>query len=120
MRRTGVLRRYPAMRGLLFDLPGVVERARANIEAAGLEGRCRRAAGNFFEAVPPGADAYLLRHIIHDWDDEKSLTILRNVHRIIGPAGKLLVVEGVVPPGNDPSFTKLLDLAMLVIPGGKE
>jgi hypothetical protein len=71
---TALLRRYPAMQGVLFDLPGVVERARANIEAAGLEGRCQRVAGNFFEAVPPGADAYLMRHIIHDWDDDKSLT----------------------------------------------
>jgi hypothetical protein len=117
---TAVLNRHPTMRGMLYDLPGVADRARNNFETAGLAGRCQVIGGSFFESVPPGADAYLLRHIIHDWDDEKSLTILRNVHRIIGPAGKLLVVEGVVPPGNDPSFTKLLDLAMLVIPGGKE
>jgi hypothetical protein len=115
-----VLRRYTAMRGVLFDLPGVVERARANIEAAGLGGRCRVVAGNFFEAVPPGADAYLLRHIIHDWDDDRSLTILRHCRGATGQGGKLLVVEGVVPPGNEPSASKFFDLAMMVLPGGME
>jgi ubiquinone/menaquinone biosynthesis C-methylase UbiE len=115
-----LLRRYPEMQGILFDLPGVVERARADIEAAGLEGRCRRVAGSFFEAVPPGADAYLMRHIIHDWDDEKSITILRNCRRVMAQGGKLLVVEGVVPPGNEPSVSKFYDLAMMVLPGGME
>jgi hypothetical protein len=76
--------------------------------------------GSFFEQVPAGGDAYLLRHIIHDWDDERSLTILKNVRRVIPPAGRLLVVEMVIPPGNEPSFGKLLDLTMLVIPGGME
>jgi ubiquinone/menaquinone biosynthesis C-methylase UbiE len=117
---TAVLKKHTALRGILYDLPGVAERARKNIEAAGLANRCQVIGGSFFESVPPGADAYMMRHIIHDWDDEKALTILRNVHRVIGPTGKLLLIEGVVPPGNDPSFTKLLDLAMLVIPGGKE
>jgi len=117
---TAVLQRYPTMQGILYDLPGPAERAKAAIEAAGLTARCQVLGGNFFESVPPRADTYLLRHIIHDWDDEKSLTILRNIHRVMGPSGKLLLVEGVVPPGNGPSFTKLLDLAMLVVPGGKE
>jgi SAM-dependent methyltransferase len=117
---TAVLQNYPTMQGLLYDLPGVAERARGRIEAAGLLGRCQVVCGNFFEAVPRGADAYLLRHVIHDWDDAKSLAILRNVHQVMGPAGKLLLVEGVVPPGNAPSFSKLLDLNMLVVPGGKE
>jgi hypothetical protein len=61
-----------------------------------------------------------MRHIIHDWDDQKATTILRNVHQAIGKDGRLLVVEGVIPPGNDPCFGKLLDLTMLTIPGGKE
>ena len=116
----GVLGRYPEMRGILFDLPGVVERARAEIEAAGLADRCEVVGGSFFEAVPGGADAYLLRHIIHDWDDEKAAAILRNVRRAMGEGARLLVVEGVIPPGNEPSFGKLLDLTMLVIPGGLE
>jgi hypothetical protein len=117
---TAVLRRYPAMQGILFDLPAVGERAKSNIEAAGLEGRCQLMAGNFFQSVPAGADAYLMRHIIHDWDDEKSITILSNCRQVIGQGGKLLVIEGVVPPGNEPSVSKFFDLAMMVLPGGME
>jgi 16S rRNA G1207 methylase RsmC len=117
---TALLRRYPAMQSILFDLPGVVERAKANIEAADLERRCQVVAGNFFEVVPPGADAYLMRHIIHDWDDDKAITILRHCRRAMGQGGKLLVVEGVVPPGNEPSHSKFFDLAMMVLPGGME
>jgi hypothetical protein len=108
------------MHSILFDLPAVSERAKANLEAAGLEGRCAVQAGNFFESVPPGADAYLMRHIIHDWDDEKSITILRNCRRAMGQGGKLLIVEGVVPPGNEPSVSKFFDLAMMALPGGME
>jgi hypothetical protein len=117
---TAILRRHPAMRGVLFDLPGVVERAKANIQAAGVGERCQAVGGSFFETVPAGSDAYLLRHIIHDWDDEKATRILQNVHRGMHKDGKLLVVESVIPPGNDPCSAKLLDLAMLVIPGGQE
>lgn len=115
-----ILKKYPAMQGVLHDLPGVVERARTNLEASGLEGRCQVVAGSFFETVPPGADAYFMRHIIHDWDDEKSLTILRHCRRATSPGGRLLLVEGVVPPGNEPSISKFFDLAMLVLPGGME
>jgi hypothetical protein len=115
-----VLQRTPSLQGILFDLPHVIERAKANVQAAGLSGRCRTEAGNFFESVSAGGDAYLLRHIIHDWYDERSLAILRNVRKVMPAAGKLLVVEGVIPPGNEPSVTKLLDLNMLVIPGGME
>jgi hypothetical protein len=117
---TTVLKKYPGMQGILFDLPGVTERAKANLQAAGLADRCKVIGGNFFESAPGGADAYLMRHIIHDWDDERSTKILQNVHRAMGKEGRLLVVEGVIPPGDDPSFSKLLDLTMLVIPGGKE
>jgi hypothetical protein len=117
---TAILRRHPAMRGVLFDLPGVVERAKANIQTAGVGERCQAVGGSFFESVPEGADAYLLRHIIHDWDDEKATRILQNVYRGMNKDGKLLVVESVIPPVNDPCLAKLLDLAMLVIPGGQE
>lgn len=116
----GVLRKYPKMQGILFDLPHVAERAKLNIEAAGLADRCQVVGGSFFESVPSGADAYLLRHIIHDWDDEKSLTILRSIQRAMSDAGKVLVIESIIPPGNDPCFGKLLDLTMLVLPGGQE
>ena len=117
---TTVLQKHPAMRGILYDLPGVAERATANLQAAGLADRCRVIGGDFFDSVPAGADAYLLRHIIHDWDDAKATKILENVRDALSNEGRLLVVEGVIPPGNAPSFGKLLDLTMLVIPGGKE
>lgn len=115
---TAVLRKYPTMTGILFDLPGVADRAKANIHAAGLADRCQVVGGSFFESVPGGADAYMMRHIIHDWDDEKSSVILKNVHKAMGKDGRLLVVESVI--GSESSFGKLLDLAMLVIPGGAE
>lgn len=115
-----VLQKYPAMRAILYDLPGVTERAKISLQAAGLADRCQVIGGNFFESVPSGADAYLMRHIIHDWDEEKATTILQNAHRAIRNAGRLLIVESIIPSGNDPAFGKLLDLHMLVVPGGKE
>jgi O-methyltransferase domain/Dimerisation domain len=117
---TAVLQKYPAMHGIIFDLPGVLQRTMTNLEAAGLTERCKVVAGSFFEIVPPGADAYLMRHIIHDWDDDESLTILRNCRQALPRGGKLLVVEGIVPPGNEPSLSKFFDLSMMVLPGGME
>jgi hypothetical protein len=116
----GVLRRYPALHGLLYDLPPVIERARPEVLASDLSGRCTALAGDFFRSVPPGGDVYHLRHIIHDWDDERSTTILRNCRAAMPPHGKLLVVEVVIPPGNEPNWGKMLDLNMLVMPGGLE
>ena len=115
-----VLTKHPRLRGILFDLPAVVERARPQLAAAGLTGRCAIVSGDFFASVAGGADAYLLRHIIHDWDDARSIQILTNIRRVIAATGKLLVVESVIPPGNEPSFGKLLDVNMLVVPGGRE
>jgi len=115
-----ILEKHPSLNGILFDLPHVIERARKQIESAGLSGRCAMATGSFFDAVPEGADAYIMRHIIHDWDDEKSLAILRNCHQAMSSDGKLLIVESVIPPGNEPFGGKFLDLVMLLIPGGKE
>ncbi len=115
-----MLARHTQMQGLLFDLPHVVARAAQLVEAAGLAVRCRLEAGDFFAAVPAGADAYLMRHIIHDWNDEQCRTILRNIHAVLPERGRLLVIESVIPPGNDPFGGKLLDLVMLLIPGGKE
>jgi hypothetical protein len=90
------------------------------IAAAGLAGRCQAVGGDFFQSIPAGADTYLMRHIIHDWDDEQSVDILRSVHGAMRADGRLLLVESVILPGNDPFFGKLLDLTMLVIPGGRE
>lgn len=116
----GVLQHHLAMRGILFDLPHVIDRAKERIETAGMSNRCQLVSGSFFESVPQGADAYLLRHIIHDWDEEKVLTILGNVHQAMRQDSKLLVVESVIPPGNEPFGGKFLDLVMLLIPGGQE
>ncbi len=116
----GLLGQNPHLRGMLFDLPDVVERARTTIESAGLTDRCDVAGGSFFDTVPSGADAYLLRHIIHDWDDEKAIAILRNVRAAMDERAKLLLVESVIAPGNDRAFAKLLDLLMLVVQDGAE
>lgn len=117
---TAILKKYPDIRGILFDLPGVVERAKQNIQAAGMADRCQVIGGSFMEAVPTGADAYMMRHVIHDWDDEKSAKILKNIHRSMGKDGKLLLGEYIIPPGNTPSMARGSDLVMLVISGGQE
>lgn len=114
------LQRNPSLRGVLFDRPDVIERARANMKAAGLENRCTLTPGDFFQSVPPGGDAYLMRHIIHDWNDEQCQTILRHCRKVVPASGKLLLIESVIPRGNEPCFAKLLDLTMLAIPGGME
>jgi O-methyltransferase domain len=114
------LAKHPELKGILFDLGHVIERARNGIQAAGFGARCRIEPGSFFESIPAGADAYLLRHIIHDWTDEQSVAILKNCRRAIPAGGRLLVVEMVVPPGNDPSPSKNLDFLMLMYPGGME
>lgn len=117
---SAILQKHPSMKGILYDLPHVIERAKQHVEAAGVLSRCQLRDGDFFKSVPAGANAYLLRHIIHDWDDDKSLAILRNCHTVMPQGGKLLVIESVIPPGNEPFAGKLLDLAMLLVPGGKE
>lgn len=115
-----VLARTPGLTGWLCDLPGVLQRAQPLIAASGLADRMRTIPTNFFEEVPAGANAYLMRHIIHDWTDEQSVQILGNVRKAIGPGGRLLLVEMVITPGNEPSMAKMLDLNMMVVPGGKE
>lgn len=119
---TSVLQAHPAMRGVLFDLDHVIEGAGARLREKGLADRCRTASGDFFEAVPEGGDAYLMKHIVHDWDDEAAVTILKHIHRALaGKAdGRLILLEAVIQPGNQPDFAKLLDLEMLIAPGGRE
>lgn len=115
-----VLRRYPRLRGILYDLPGVIERARQQIEQDGLADRCQTRAGSFFESSPAGGDVYLMRHIIHDWNDEQCGTILKHIRRVIPKTGRLLIIEMVIQPGNEQTAAKFLDLNMLVLPGGME
>ena len=114
------LRRYPEMRGVLFDQAHVMERTRPNMDRAGVADRCEMHTGNFFDEVPAGADAYTMRHIIHDWQDDRCLRILGNIRRVIPAAGRLLIIETVVPDGNDPSPSKLFDMFMMAFPDGME
>src|SRR3984893_16156309 len=115
-----VLPRYPKLKGLLFDLGHVVRRTREGLKAYGVDDRCSVIEGNFFKSVPGGADTYLFRHIIHDWTDEQSVQILNNCRKVIPNNGRLLIIEAVVPPGNEPSLAKDFDMVMLVFPGGIE
>ena len=115
-----LLQAYPTVRGILFDLPATVAGARALLEAAGVADRCTVIGGSFFEAVPSGGDLYVLKSVIHDWDDEQAVAILRSCRAAMGDTSRLLLVERVVPPGNAPAFAKLMDLNMLVIAGGRE
>jgi O-methyltransferase domain/Dimerisation domain len=116
----GVLQRYPEMRGILFDLGHVVGRAKENLKKYGIGDRCQVSEGSFFETVPAGADAYLFRHIIHDWTDEQSVQILSLCRKVIPDRGRLLLVECVVPAGNEPSVSKDFDMTMMTFPGGVE
>lgn len=115
-----ILRANSHMKGLLFDVPQVIADAPTHLTAEGVLERCELAAGDFFASVPEGADAYLMKHIIHDWDDARAISILKNCHRAMPEEGKLLLVEMVVPPGNEPHFGKIQDLEMMLSPGGLE
>jgi hypothetical protein len=115
-----VLDRYPGALGVLFDLPDVVETAHGAIDRHIAAGRVEKVAGDFSEAVPPGGDAYLLKWIVHDWDDEAAIRILTNCRTAIAPAGKVLLIEAVIPQGTAGSDATRLDTAMLVFTGSRE
>ena len=117
---TGILEANPKMRGVLFDLPHVIAGAREQVATSTVAERVEFAEGDFFASVPEGADAYIMKHIIHDWDDERAIKILQNIKRAMKPGGHVLLVEAVIAEGNNADFGKLLDLEMLVAPGGKE
>lgn len=115
-----ILQANPSVKGVLFDLPHVAEKAKKRISDAGLAGRCQVVAGDAFASVPDGADAYILSRVIHDWDDARSIAILRNCNRAIVETGRLLLVQGVVRSGNEPDISKFFDLNMMVMNGGRE
>jgi hypothetical protein len=117
---TAVLGRAPGARGILYDLPHVVRDAPSLIQSRGLTDRVTIEPGSFFESVPVGADAYLLSHVIHDWSEAQCLTILGHCRRAMHPGSRLLLVEMVLPTGDAPHFGKVLDMMMLVGPGGQE
>ena len=115
-----VLERQPRARGVLAELPHVLREAPALIESHGLTSRVSLDAIDFFTSVPGGGDVYLLSHVIHDWNEEQCVAILRNCRQAMRPGSRLLIVEMVLPAGDTPHPGKLLDLAMLVMPGGQE
>jgi len=115
-----ILVKHPYLEGILFDQPHVVVNAPALLERAGVADRCRIVDGSFFEAVPGGADGYLLRSVIHDWEDEEAIKILEVIRRAIPADGTLLLIERVIAPPNQGRDAKLSDLNMLVGPGGRE
>ncbi len=103
------------LRGTVFEMPHVAPGARALLAESGVADRSAVVEGDFFASVPGGGDAYVLKHIIHDWDDELATKILGTCHRAMRRGSKVLLVEMVVPPGNGPHFAKLLDLEMLIM-----
>ena len=115
-----ILRSSPSTRGVLFDLPVTVASAPALLDAADVTKRCAITSGDFFDAVPGGGDLYVLKSIIHDWDDDRAVSILSNCRRAMDPAGTVLLIERVIPAANEPSVSKWMDLTMLVVAGGRE
>jgi orsellinic acid C2-O-methyltransferase len=121
---TGLLKANPHLRGIVFDQPDATARARTQIADSGLAARCEAIGGDFFKDVPAGGDAYLLKHVIHDWDDARAITILGNCRRAMRTDGTLLIVEGVYPPRIDQSLASrgaaANDVNMLVNTGGRQ
>ena len=115
-----ILRKARQSRGILFDAQSVVAGAPAVLDAAGVAHRTVVVSGSFFESVPSGGDAYVLKHIVHDWDESKVLEILRNVRSAMAANTKLLVIETLIPDDDREHLSKLLDLEMLVAGTGKE
>jgi SAM-dependent methyltransferase len=116
-----ILAANPAVTGVLLEREAVVAAARETVDRRGLSQRCEVVAGDFLQAVPPaGADVLILCHIIHDWDDEGAVTILRNARAAMRPGDRLLIVDAVVPPGDDPHPSKAGDVMMLAFADGRE
>ena len=117
---TSILEANPSVKGVLFDMPHVIEGAKESESVKAAGSRCELISGDFFVEVPAGADAYFMKHIVHDWDDEQALQLLRNIRRVMKPNGRVLLAEAVISDGGERDFGKLLDIEMLVSPGGKE
>ena len=115
-----ILKACPQLHGVLFDQPQVIEGARNRIETEDLLSRCDLVAGDFLHSVPEGGDAYVMKSILHDWDDEPSVLILKNCRRAMTEKARLLVIEEVVPQPGEPHFAKYMDLEMLMLNGGQE
>jgi hypothetical protein len=115
-----LLRHYPHLQGCLFEGPWVVDRGRATIAAAGMSNRCKVVAGDFLQSIPVSGDVFVMKNVVHDWDDDRAVVLLKNVRNAMGDDARLLIMECVIPEGNEAFSGKLLDLTMLVSTGGRE
>jgi hypothetical protein len=115
-----MLEAAPAAKGVLLERASVIEGAEAHLREAGVLARCRLEPGSFLETAPGDGDLYVLRRVVHDFDDEQASAILTTLRRHMPGTATLLLMESVVPPGNEPHFAKSLDLDMLVFVGGRE
>ena len=115
-----ILMANPSVRGVLFDVPQIIDGAKENFSNLALNGRCQVVGGNFFESVPERGDAYIMKNVLHDWDDSHSVAILRNCRHAMAEKGKVLLVEMVLPLEGSAPFESLMDLNMLVISSGRE
>jgi hypothetical protein len=115
-----ILGSAPNAHGVLYDMPEVIAGAAPLLQESGVAERVQLTEGSFFDSVPPGGDAYVLKHIIHDWDDEPSIQILRNVRSAAAAGAALLLIEGVIPEDASQSIAKLMDMEMLLVNNGRE
>jgi len=116
-----ILKNYPAMQGILFDMPAALTKATDIFQQYDVMNRVKLKEGNFLESIPEGADGYLLKNIIHNWNDEDCITILSNIRKVLPVKGKIIIVEMIVPEANIPSAAKMIDIQMLTsMPGGRE
>ncbi|MFQ6028223.1 MAG: methyltransferase [Dehalococcoidia bacterium] len=117
---TAILQAHPGMRGVLFDLPEVVQGAEESMQSAGVAERCELVGGSFFDSVPSGGDLYVLQAVIHNWDDEPAITILKNCRRATRDNGRLVLIDTVIKPGNQPEPNKMADISMMLLLGALE
>jgi hypothetical protein len=115
-----ILTGYPKMHGVLFELPHAIEGARRTLSAAGLSSRCEVVSGDFFRSVPPGGDAYMLSRVIHDWDDDRAVAILKIVRGVVPATGRLLLFETLIRSDKRLSYPLLSDVNMIIRTGGCE
>jgi hypothetical protein len=117
---SAILRAHPGLRGIVFDKPHVVDGAENALREGGVADRCTTVGGDFFESVPAAADLYLLKWIIHDWEDDDAVKILANCARAMDPAGTVVLAELVIGAANSGDDGPLLDVHMMLLPGGRE
>jgi hypothetical protein len=117
---TSILKTHSHLRGTLFDLPSVAEGAKTYLSAQGIADRCEFVAGDAFKSIPGGFDAYIVKNVLHDWSDDKCAMLLERCRAAIPQHSKLIIVDTVMVPGNDPHPSKMSDLHMMVALGGRE